>query len=231
MWRGLADLLYPQECAGCARLARGGLCRTCVGDLERIAPICSRCGAPDRTGACVCRRQLDALDRARQMVVYDRLARRLVHRMKYLGEHSLMATIGDLMAEWIAEQPAWLDREVAVTWVPVSADRALIRGFDQAEGLARHIAGGLGLAVTGLIARKGPSVPQVGLDPQHRRHNPEGAFVSRGPCPVRVILVDDVFTTGSTAASCAKALRTGGTRDVCSIAFARALPRGLSPDL
>lgn len=101
-----------------------------------------------------------------------------------------------------------------LTWVPGSRREARARGFDHGEVLARAVARRLGLGARPLIVRLRPVLDQVGLSAAARRANLAGAFGRRGAVPERVALVDDVFTTGATAAACAAALRDGGARSV-----------------
>jgi predicted amidophosphoribosyltransferase len=110
-----------------------------------------------------------------------------------------------------------------VTWVPLGRRRRRVRGFDQAEALARAVAGLAGLRVARLLERT------VETDPQARRPGPErrralrGAFRAVREAPLSVLLVDDVLTSGSTAAACAEALATAGARAVAVLTAARSL--------
>lgn len=101
-----------------------------------------------------------------------------------------------------------------VTWVPARPRDISSRGFDQAEVLARGVAEQLGLPVSGLLTRQGVQRDQAGLDRARRMENLTGAFRATGRAHGRVLLIDDLITTGATAAACATALKAAGAADV-----------------
>ncbi len=108
-----------------------------------------------------------------------------------------------------------------VTWVPGRRRDVRERGYDHAEALARGVAGGLGLPARALLTHARPRPDQVGLDAAARRANLKGSFRA-APCSGAVVLVDDVFTTGATAAACAAALETAGAERVETLVACRA---------
>jgi len=216
------DLLLPQRCVVCGR---GGkqLCASCRAELPRIEPpLCARCGAPtawpvERCRECAGRRLGFAT--ARAAVGYDAAARRLVHGWKERGLRRLAAETAVLVAERI---PApGVD---ALTFVPADRGRRLERGHNPAERLARELGALWELPCLPLLERtrggrqRGSSVAE--------RRSVRGAFRATDAAPRRVALIDDVYTTGATAAAAASALRAAGARRVEAIAFARALRRG-----
>jgi predicted amidophosphoribosyltransferase len=108
-----------------------------------------------------------------------------------------------------------------VTWAPTSRVRHRQRGFDPAEVLARAVARRLRARCLGLLARR-PGPPQTGLDAVARRRGPQ--YVARRVAPSRVLLIDDVATTGATLAAAARALRTSGAHTVVALTAARTPP-------
>jgi predicted amidophosphoribosyltransferase len=104
----------------------------------------------------------------------------------------------------------------AVTWVPLAPSRRAERGFDQARVLARALARELGLPAAAFVRRTMATAPQSRRTREERLHAMAGAFacIPHRPPPARVLLVDDVLTTGATASACAAALLDGGARDV-----------------
>jgi predicted amidophosphoribosyltransferase len=126
------------------------------------------------------------------------------------------------MAE-VAESPARV-----VTWVPLSARRRRERGFDQAELLASALAARTGRRLRRLLERPEDTPSQARQPIRERRSGPAGGFAAVGAVPPHVLLVDDVLTTGATAAACARALRRAGASRVDLVVAARAV-RGQVP--
>lgn len=218
----MLDLLLPQRCVVCER---GGtqLCAECRGDLRRLeSPLCERCGAPvawpvQRCRECEGRRI--AFATARAAVAYDEAARRLVHAWKERGLRRLAAEAAQLVAERL---PA--PEVEALTFVPADRGRRLERGHNPAERLALELAVLWALPCLSLLERKRGG-RQRGSSAAERR-TVRGAFRATGASPRKVAVIDDVYTTGATAAAAASALRAAGARRVEAIAFARALRRG-----
>ena len=195
----------------------------CRDGLQRIEPpLCARCGAPtvwpvERCRECAGRRL--GFASARAAVGYDAAARRLVHAWKERGLRRLAAEAAQLVAERIATP------EVdALTFVPADRIRRLERGHNPAERLALELAALWELPCLPLLERTRGG-RQRGSTAAERR-TVRGAFRATGQAPRKVAVVDDVYTTGATAAAAATALRAAGARRVEAVAFARALRRG-----
>jgi predicted amidophosphoribosyltransferase len=216
------DLLLPQRCVVCGRGGRQ-FCTGCRDELQRIEPpLCARCGAPtvwpvERCRECAGRRL--GFASARAAVGYDAAARRLVHAWKERGLRRLAAEAAQLVAERVP--PPGVD---ALTFVPADRERRLARGHNPAERLARELAVLWELPCLPLLERTRGG-RQRGSSAAGRR-SVRGAFRPRGAAPRKVAVIDDVYTTGATAAAAASALRAAGARRVEAIAFARALRRG-----
>src|SRR5689334_9582368 len=216
------DLLLPQRCVVCG-CGGSQLCTACRAELPRIEPpLCARCGAPtawpvERCRECAGRRL--AFASARAAVGYDDAARRLVHAWKERGLRRLAAEVAQLVAEQLS--PPAVD---ALTFVPADRARHLRRGHNPAERLALELAEAWELPCLPLLERTRGG-RQRGSSAAERR-TVRGAFRATSAAPRNVALVDDVYTTGATAAAVASALRAGGARRVEAVAFARALRRG-----
>ena len=165
----------------------------------------------------------DPVSWARAPFLYAGAARKALLRLKFSGWRSVAEALGSAMA---AVNRFGTD---AVTWVPLGTRRRAERGYDQARALARAAASELDLPVARLLVRRTETLPQAAKGARERRAAMRGAFrvAARDP-PRRVLLVDDVLTTGATAAECARVLRAAGVREVGLLAAARAL-RGSLP--
>jgi ComF family protein len=215
------DLLLPQRCLVCS--APGGqVCAACTAALRRIVPpACARCGAPTswpvrRCAECAGRRL--AFSRARAAVEYDAPVRRLVGAWKERGLRRLVSWAAAVVVDSLDQPGAG-----CLTFVPADADRRLRRGHHPAEALARELARTWGIGVEPFLVRVRGSPRQRELTRIERRHNVAAAFAARGSAPARIVLVDDVYTTGATANAAASALRKAGAREVEVVTFARTI--------
>jgi ComF family protein len=217
----LLDVLLPNRCAAC-ELPGPALCPGCRDALIRLAPpLCARCGSPGawpvrRCAECSGRRL--AFARARAAIVYDQPARRLVQAWKERGQRRLAREAAALVAETLTRPDV-----AALAFVPADPDRAIERGHRPAESLARELGRLWELPVHPLVRRKRSVARQRGLSLKERRRNVAGAFAPARGSPSRVCLVDDIYTSGATAAAAASALRRGGARRVEVVTLARAV--------
>lgn len=217
------DLLFPPRCAIC-RAGGTMLCPDCIADLPPAdGRRCERCWMPvARATLCPdCTESPSAFVSTRAAYVMDGAARRLAHELKYEGMTALAEPMARLMFELFGTEA--ID---AVAPVPLHRSRVRSRGFNQAEELAKHIAGYAGLPFAKRAARRVRATAPL-VKTMHREERTaimRGAFEAE-PAHVedkRVLLVDDVVTTGATLDSCAEALRSAGAREVRCITWARA---------
>lgn len=233
---GMAGLiLFPPICCGCQRrIGRTGvLCPQCWRDLHFIErPWCDVLGTPFSRdmGAGLLSAAAIAnppdFDRARAAVAYDGVARRLVQGLKFNDRTDL----APWMAAWMARVASELmpDADVIIP-VPLHRRRFIARRFNQSAELARALAKLTDLPFDpSCVQRVKVTRQQVGLGLQEREANVRGAFRVPGEADIRVrgrrvLLVDDVYTTGATASAVARALKKAGAAGVDVITFARAL--------
>jgi ComF family protein len=214
------DLLLPVRCVICANAGGEQLCSGCRESLPRLRPpLCERCGAPTAWPVSRCRecsgRRL-AFASARAAVEYDERVRRLVGAWKERSLRRLAAEAAELVHSAVERPPV-----AALTFVPPDRERVLERGHHPAERLAEELGRLWSLPVEAFVGRTRSVRHQRGLTRLERRRNVAGAFRPAAKAPARVALVDDVYTSGATAAACSSALRKGGARRVEVVTFAR----------
>ena len=218
-----ADLFYPRRCVACSRRASDVLCRACFEAMPRISPpVCGRCGmqtAFEVYGCEACRNSDFAFDAARAALRYEGVGEELVHALKYRGYRPIAGRVmAPLMAGLVAGQS--FD---GVDCVPLHRRRLRKRGFNQAEEMSRALAGRIGVAFSGKLRAVRGTRDQVELTAQQRRENVAGAFEVRGSVAGKVLLVDDVFTTGATLDECAGVLKRAGAREVHALTLCRTI--------
>ena len=175
----------------------------------------------DETGRCgLCRLGLQGFDAVYSYGSYEGSLRELVHLFKYSGMRPLARTLGQFM---IRALPRYAEFDVIVP-MPLHWRKQWQRGFNQSDDLAREIGKKWNVPVRNLVRRKKATRPQAGLTNAKRRANMSGAFaMPRGKslAGARVLLVDDVVTTGATASACARVLKRAGAAHVALLALAR----------
>ena len=235
------DVALPPLCPSCREpLGDGvGLCATCWSKLSMIEPpYCARLGIPFTYDPGPGLLSMEAIanppayDRARAAVRYDDVARSLVHAYKY-GDRLDLAR---LMAGWMARAGReLLDDADALVPVPLHWRRLWARRFNQSASLAAEISSLSKVPVAhGALKRVRPTAQQVGLSKSERADNVQGAF--RVPADLkaevagrRLILIDDVLTSGATVDTCARALLRAGAIHVDVLVFARVVAPLRSP--
>lgn len=229
MWKALLDLLYPPMCLACAKVLPGVgavFCEPCDTALERLPPVCCRtCAEPGvfPGNACPrCRTVPPPFRRAWAPFAHEGPVARAIHRFKYEDHPELAAPLGALLAD---EARSFLrSAPECVVALPLHVRRFRTRQYDQAQLLAGTLAKASGrVAPVGWLERTRETRRQVGLSEAERTGNVAGAFVAARAVKGReVLLLDDVFTTGSTARAAAVALRDGGATRVEVLTLARA---------
>ncbi len=241
---GIADLIFPPRCITCdAILEEHGplpFCPHCGAGIRFIVPpLCPRCGIPypvtvgedHLCGECLTITRPYAI--ARSVGRYEGTLLKAVPLCKYRGNTGIGRVLGGIMADFAAGQ--WDMRIFSMIMpVPLHRKRLRERGFNQAAILSREVARRFSLPLDLMtLRRQRPTAPQVGLGREDREENVRGAFTVQTPQKVagrRILLVDDVTTTGSTLGECASALMRGKAEAVAVLTLARALPDHDTPE-
>lgn len=221
-------LLWPPHCAACDQSCNeeDAFCETCSSAIDPIRTACRRCGLPlAASAACCleCLRRPPAYAWARAPFVFGGPMADAIRRLKWHRLPELARPLGRLLVEHLA--PGLTDRVVPV---PLHPRRLRAREFNQAALLALFARAARGPPVdVQLLERIRDTLPQSQLSGPARQANVRGAFRvsqradARGQ---RILLVDDVLTTGATAEACARALFEAGAREVAVLTLARAVP-------
>jgi ComF family protein len=219
---------------------REPICHECWAKATPIKdPVCKKCGLPiesmDQSGlegpylCSICRQREWAFDMARAGFVFDGPVRDAGHMLKYHGHFRIGAWLGKKMSERLRSTFYHKENEEAVLIVPVplSPDRLKDREFNHSFTLAEPISRAFGFPInTSILQRRSGLRPQVGLTPKERWSNVRGAFSIKGSELIkgkRIILVDDVLTTGATSNECARVLKKSGAAKVEVLVLARTL--------
>lgn len=231
----LADVVFPPQCMACGTVLRErkwSFCPDCFSQIEFIhSPLCVLCGQPfsepgendHLCGACL--PAAPAFSVARALGQYDKVLMDVIHRFKYGGKTSLGERLGEFMAE--CSYPSLMIADYSLVMpVPLHPRRLRQRGFNQALILARGISRRFSLHLDFLsLKRIVFTEPQVGLGKERREHNIRGAFQVADAGRIKgekIILVDDVYTTGSTVKECARTLMQNKAEQVAVLTLARA---------
>lgn len=216
LWNALLETCWPKSCHLCGKVFGRqaeaydvNICRPCAAAMRRHFHV--SIGGPG-----------DPVDRLLTCFVYEGPTRELIHRFKYQNRPYLAATLARLMREVLTERnETILERVDSLAPVPLHPARLREREFDQALLLARGLGGP---PVLKALRRIRNTRPQATLDQRDRQTNLRGAFGVADAADVagkKILLLDDVVTTGATVAEAGRQLKTAGATSVCALAFAR----------
>jgi len=236
MLKAFLDILFPPRCHACkAFIPDAGATHLCADCLEACtlicSPLCKTCGVPFLTvgddhlcGVCIT--EPPRFTAARAAALFDGPVRDLIHRLKYNGRVQLCRPLGLLTGQQLGAFADAVSADLVIP-VPLHVKRLRQRGFNQAVLLGEIIARQWRLPLSRAnLQRIRWTEPQVNLSAAERVANVRGAFAVSEPALLkgkRIILVDDVFTTGSTVAECARVLFKAGAAEVSVVTIARAL--------
>ncbi len=223
-WK-LLDLLFPPSCAGCGSWG-DRYCPTCFENTKLILnPICQICGDRLYHGKDVvcdrCRNQAVAFTAIRSWAEYSDPLQSAIHRLKYRNDRGLAEVLSQPMVNQLDRYHWLID---LILPVPLDEARRKARGYNQAALLARPISWRTGIPISeNSLFRSRRTRPQVGLSISDRTENVAGAFKaeSKSISEKKLLIVDDVITTGATINACAQALIKAGAAQVFGLTLAR----------
>lgn len=225
----LLDLFFPKFCIGCQETG-SYLCPQCTNNLSQKDLICPQCRLPSTGGAThpLCQHP-EGLDGLWSLGAYQGALKNAIQKLKYRWVADLAEPLIDVLVSYWAFFPPQLLEELKygqgqgwkVVPIPLHPKRQRWRGYNQAALLGQILARRFGLPYQQVLARTRYTTPQVAFKAQQRRRNLKDAFVLSGEVPQKVILVDDVWTTGSTLTECCKTLKKGGCKVVWGLTLAR----------
>jgi ComF family protein len=208
-WNGLLELLFPRRCPFCGKVTEGGalLCAACAaalpvtGDRAVVEGSFGRCASP---------------------LYYEGRMREALLAFKFRGRMGGLDCFGELLADCAAA--SFSGEFDTVSWVPVSEKRKKERGFDQAYELCRAACRAWGVEPTPTLRKVWHNPPQSGIHaPEERRANVLGAYeaIAENVWGRRILLIDDILTTGATMSECARVLRENGAAEVVCLTLGR----------
>lgn len=230
VWSWMIDLLFPPRCGGC-QTAGSLWCEACRAAVRPIEPPwCEKCGEPSvAQRLCAnCRAYPLQIEKIRSVAMFDGVLRQAIHRFKYERLASLAEPFGAMLADY------WRAEQLTADWlipVPLHPSRERDRGYNQSELLARQLARRVNVPISARgLRRTRATAVQMTLNAAQRRENVAGAFECVEPRVrgARVVIVDDVGTTGATLEACAQAVLKAGAASVMGLTLART-PYGDQP--
>lgn len=208
----LLELLYPTRCAFCHRLTAGREERICLACLKSL-PYVPKAAQSQR---------FSHLDACLSPLYYEGDVRASLLRYKFGGVNAYADLYADFIAKCIDENQAFCD---SITWVPLSRRRLRRRGYDQARLIAEELGKRLGVPCERLLVKIRDNPAQSGIRrPEQRRANVSGVYRASDAESIqgkRIILVDDIVTTGATLSECAAVFRRAGASTVTAVTVAR----------
>ncbi|HTY12752.1 MAG TPA: ComF family protein [Candidatus Omnitrophota bacterium] len=200
----LSDLIFPPRCQVCRGVGPRSLCPDCESKVNYLSPSAF----------------------VHSVTVYDDVVKKAIHRFKFKKKLELSEPLGRMMVKYLSRHLNMSGIDLIVP-VPLHRNRFTQRGFNQAEVLSHELTRHYGVpTVSGMLFRVKETAPQFDLPRAERFKNVRGAFEVKGKGMLKdrnVLLVDDIYTTGSTVSECTRVLKDGGARNVHVLTLSRVL--------
>ncbi len=228
IFSGILDLIYPPHCVICRTAGEGYLCGECREKIVMIEPpVCRKCGTPCEAYTCdECRDREYAFECARSAGIFEDVLREAIHALKYRNLIVMADPLAELMAQAFPST-GFVGLVDIIVPIPIHSTRMVDRGFNQSQELAVRLGKRIALPVVSDVLRKGKKTKhQVELPFDLRATNIDGSFGVSNAERIRgkrVLLIDDVFTTGSTLDEAARVLLASGASAVRAYTLAKSL--------
>lgn len=231
----ILDLLYPRhiKCIFCGEelneKSYNDTCETCLKTLPFITHSCSRCGAPvalDNDGVCLnCKANNFDFNLARSVFAYSDKVVAVVHKFKYSKMKFLYEPLANYLCEYLS---TWEISPDIITCVPLYVSKQKKRGYNQSELMARRLAGKLNIPFHILCTKIVDNMSQAELNLKQRKENVKGVFkfnseYRRMIKDKSILIIDDVYTTGSTSNELSKMIKSNGAKGLYVLTFAHGL--------
>jgi len=240
---GLLNFIFPLDCKICEKPIRESkgysICEDCFKTIELIdKPYCVKCGKPflistdlfmqDREILCVdCKKKKYSFEFARSIGIYQKVLKECIHLFKYYGEKKLAEPLGNLMINYLLKNDEFKKKIDLIIPVPLHKNDLKKRGFNQSVLLGRVIGDYFSIPVGKRVLIKKKITPfQVNLSKKEREKNIIKAFAVERPEEVKyknILILDDIFTTGSTVEECAKELIKAQAKNIFVLTLARSV--------
>lgn len=224
----LIDLIYPKRCYVCGSDSKESICSTCVSSFYFIdSPVCQKCGKPTTIEVDECRECRDKsihFSTARSTAFYEGNLREAIHKFKYDNGKSLGDVFAKLSYKILKEEKKFFNIDM-VTYVPLGRKKELERGYNQSKLIAESISSLISKPCVSILVRVRETEDQNKLDMEKRHTNVKNVFLVSKKINIkrkRILLIDDVYTTGATVNECSKMLKAAGAEEVRVLTIARA---------
>lgn len=239
---GILNFIFPLVCENCGTLIKESkgysICDQCFQEIKIISPpYCYQCGKPfspgvdfEKEALCAdCIHSKEHFYFIRNVAYYQGVLRKCIHLLKYKKQVKLVQPLANLMVNYL-EKNKLIDikRIDLIISVPLFRDDYWKRGFNQSSLLAKHIANyfSISFAEDLLLKIKG-NLSQVGLSKAERKINVKGVYALNSSFPInnisRLLLIDDIYTTGATIEACCQELRKAALKEIYVLTLARGL--------
>lgn len=206
-------LIFPRRCAVCSKLIDSDkyLCPDCSENIERINKICTVCASEKKQ--CICKRRVFHFEGATAVFNHGDYSKQVVNNFKFRGNGEIAEFLSKEMTESVKENLKDINFDMVVP-VPMHSFKKFIKGFNHSEKLARLIADGIGVQFDNPLKKIKLGKPQHCSSYKERRENIKGMFSCEKVTAKKILLVDDIRTTGSTLDECSRELLFAGAHRV-----------------